>query len=85
MYERQVRSEFLQSAFTAPREALHFRSAELSQASCRVYERKLERLIADFRELAELDRSIPSAHKRSVACLLAMRPWVFSMYAGARS
>jgi hypothetical protein len=80
MYERQVRNEFLQSSFAAQLEALQFRSAELSEASCRVYLRKLERLAAEFRELADLDRSVPSAQKRSVACLLAMRPWVFSMF-----
>jgi len=84
MYERQVRTEFLQSSFAAQREALHFRSAELSEASCRVYLRKLERLASEFRELADLDRSIPSAQKRSVACLLAMRPWVFSMFESLR-
>lgn len=84
MYERQVRTEFLQSSFTGRGEALHFRSAELSDASCRVYFRKLERLAAEFRDLAELDRTIPSAQKHSVACLLAMRPWVFSMFESLR-
>jgi DNA-binding Xre family transcriptional regulator len=84
MYERQVRTEFLQSAFAAQSEALHFRSAELSDASCRVYLRKLERLAAEFRDLAELDRAVPSAQKRSVACLLAIRPWVFSMFESLR-
>jgi len=76
--------EFLQSSFARPSEALHFRSAELSDASCRVYLRKLERLAAEFRELADLDRTIPSAQKHSVACLLALRPWVFSMFESLR-
>ena len=84
MYERQVRTEFLQSAFAGSSEALHFRSAELSDASCRVYLRKLDRLAAEFRELADLDRTIPSAQKHSVACLLAIRPWVFSMFESLR-
>jgi len=84
MYERQVRTEFLQSSFSGRSEALHFRSAELSDASCRVYLRKLERLAAEFRELADLDRTIPSAQKHSVACLLAIRPWVFSMFESLR-
>jgi DNA-binding Xre family transcriptional regulator len=84
MYERQVRIEFLQSPFAAQGEALHFKSAELSEASQRVYLRKLERLAAEFRELADLDRSLLSSQKRSVACLLAMRPWVFSMFASLR-
>jgi transcriptional regulator with XRE-family HTH domain len=83
MYEREVRTEFLQSLFGAEREALHFRSAELSAASCRVLQRKLDRLAAEFRDLADLDSALPSSEKRNVGCLLAMRPWVFSRFAKA--
>jgi DNA-binding Xre family transcriptional regulator len=84
LYEKQVREEFLRSSFSGSGEAQHFRSAELSDASCRVFLRKLERLAAEFRDLAELDRSLPSREKRSVAVLLAARPWVFSMFESFR-
>jgi lambda repressor-like predicted transcriptional regulator len=80
MYEREVRTEFLQSLFGAERDALHFRFAELSAASCRVLQRKLDRLAAEFRDLADLDSALPSKGKRNVGCLLAMRPWVFSRF-----
>ena len=80
LYERRVREEFLQSSFSTSNEALHFRSAELSEASRRVLLRKMERLAAEFRDLAELDRSLPGREKRSMAVLLAARPWVFSMF-----
>jgi hypothetical protein len=84
MYEREVRSEFLQSLFGADREALHFRSAELSPASCQVLQRRLDRLAAEFRDLADLDRTLPSSQKRNIGCLLAMRPWAFSRFAKPR-
>jgi DNA-binding Xre family transcriptional regulator len=84
LYESQVRQEFLQSTFAAPNEALHFRSAELSEESCRVLLRKLERLAAEFRDLAELDRTLPARDKRSIGFLLAGRPWVFSMFESLR-
>ena len=84
LYESQVRQEFLQSTFAAQNEALHFRSAELSEESCRVLLRKLERLAAEFRDLAELDRTLPARDKRSVGFLLAGRPWVFSMFKNLR-
>ena len=58
-YEQQVRDEFMRSGFQAQDEALHFRSAELSEASRMVLQRKLARLTADFNELAELDRHLP--------------------------
>ena len=83
-YEHQVREEFMRSAFAAQDEALHFRSAELSEASRMVLQRKLAKLSADFNELAELDRHLPSRDKRSVALMMACRPWVFSMFDGLR-
>lgn len=84
LYERQVRSEFLQSEFSAKNETLSFHSAELSPASIRILMRKLERLSADFADLAVLDVGLPSREKMSVAMLLAARPWVFSMFSAYR-
>jgi transcriptional regulator with XRE-family HTH domain len=81
LYEQEVRVEFLHSLFGAEREALHFRTAELSAASCRILQRKLDRLALEFSDLADLDSSLPSAEKRNFGCLLAMRPWVFSGFA----
>jgi transcriptional regulator with XRE-family HTH domain len=81
-YESRVREEFMLSSFTAPGESLHFRSAELSEASRQILQRKLDRLTADFNELAELDRHLPASEKRSAALMMACRPWVFSMMAG---
>jgi len=83
-YEHQVREEFMRSGFSAQDECLHFRSAELSEASRQVLQRKISRLTADFNELAELDRHLPGREKRSVALLAACRPWVFSMFDGLR-
>ena len=80
LYERQVRAEFLQGAFTGANEALTFHSAELSVASVRVLMRKIDRLAADFADLAALDVRVPAREKSSIALLLACRPWVFSMF-----
>jgi hypothetical protein len=44
----------------------------------------LERLAAEFRDLADLDRALPAREKQSVAAVLAARPWVFSMFAKDR-
>jgi hypothetical protein len=41
--------------------------------------RKLERLATEFRDLAELDRGLPSRDKRSMGLLL-----VFSMFESLR-
>ena len=75
LYERQVRAEFLQSQFSGHQEALTFHSAELTPASARVLLRKIERLAADFADLAALDVHAQPREKSSVALLLAFRPW----------
>jgi DNA-binding Xre family transcriptional regulator len=85
LYERQVRAEFLQGAFTGSNEALTFHSAELSAASVRVLMRKIDRLASDFADLAALDVNVHAREKSSVALLLACRPWVFSMFSPYRS
>ena len=81
----RAREEFLQSGFSDAGEIQQFRSAELSNASWRVLLRKLERMSAEFRDLAEIDRSLPSREKRSVAIYLAGRPWVFSLFGGSEA
>jgi DNA-binding Xre family transcriptional regulator len=85
LYEKQIRQEFLQAAFSRSGESLHFLSAELSDASCKILLRKLERMAGEFRDLAELDRAVPPRDKRSVAAMLAVRPWVFSMFNSLRA
>jgi transcriptional regulator with XRE-family HTH domain len=80
LYEKRAREEFLLSPFSGAGEVQHFRSAELSDASWRVFLRKLERLSTEFRDLAEIDRTLPSREKRSIAIFLAGRPWVFSLF-----
>lgn len=82
VYEKQVKAEFLQSEFQGSQEALHFRSAELSEASAKILLRKLEQLAKDFGELATLDVDVPATEKHNVALLLAFRPWIFSMFDG---
>ncbi len=85
VYERYVREEFMRSRFDVANCALQFRSAELSEASRRVLLRKIDRLAADFADLAELDRSLPSRDKHSTAMLIACRPWVLSMFRGLQA
>jgi len=84
-YEKQVKAEFLQSEFQGKHAALHFRSAELSDASAQILLRKLNVLAQEFADYAALDVHLPADEKHSVALLLAFRPWVFSMFDGLRA
>lgn len=84
LYEQQIKTEFLQAAFTGRHELINFVSAELSEASAKILTRKAELLARDFAELATLDAGLLAKEKHSMGLLLAMRPWVFSMFDGVR-
>jgi len=78
-YGQRVMSEFLDARFKAPLEFLRFESRVLSQESAAVLKRRLERLVMEFNELAEVDSSVPSGKRVGVALLTACRPWEFSV------
>jgi AraC-like DNA-binding protein len=78
-YGRRVMSEFLDARFKAPLELLRFESRVLSAESAAVLRRRLERLVAEFNELAEVDGSAPGARRVGMALLAACRPWEFSV------
>jgi len=84
LYEQQVKTEFLQADFAGRHELINFVSAELSEASAKILTRKAELLARDFAELAALDAGLPAKEKHSTGLLLALRPWVFSMFDGLR-
>jgi len=84
VYEQQVMTEFLRAEFQGQNELIHFNSSELSAASAKVLARKVASLTRDFAELAALDAGLPANEKHSMGLLLALRPWVFSMYDGLR-
>lgn len=56
-----------------------FEVRELSPASLAVLRRKLDKLAAEFNELAEADSVLAPAERVSVGLLAACRPWVFSI------
>jgi len=78
-YGPRVMSEFLAARFKAPLEFLRFESRVVSPESAALLRRRLERLVMDFNELAEVDASLPSGRRIGVAVLAACRPWEFSV------
>ena len=78
-YGPRVMSEFLDARFKAPLEFLRFEARVMSPESAAVLKRRLERLVLDFNELAEVDSSVPSGKRVGVALLAACRPWEFSV------
>lgn len=77
-YGQRVTAEFLRSRFSGPLELLRFEARDLSPASAAVLRRRLERMAAEFNELAQVDSTLPARRREGVGLLLACRPWAFS-------
>lgn len=79
VYGRRVMQEFLAGRFEAPLELLRFESRALTPESAMVLKRRVERLVREFNEFAEVDAAAPSERRLGVALLAACRPWEFSV------
>jgi transcriptional regulator with XRE-family HTH domain len=78
-YEAAIKSEFLDAAFSGPLERLRFLNARLSKQSLQTLSRRLDRLVAEFVEYAELDGGGERDESRHIWLLIAYRPWRFSV------
>lgn len=78
-YGKRVTREFLEGRFDAPLELLRFETREMSAESAAVLKRRLERVVAEFNDLAEVDAGAGAGRGIGVALLVACRPWQFSV------
>jgi transcriptional regulator with XRE-family HTH domain len=77
-YGLRVTADFVRARFSGPHELLRFEARDLSPASAAMLRRRLERVAAEFNELAEVDSTLPARRREGVGLLLACRPWEFS-------
>lgn len=82
IYGRRAVGEFLEPQFDRVGGYFGFEFGELSRASFEVLKRKLERLAAEFRELAELDSQPRAATRETIGMALGIRPWVMPLLTG---
>lgn len=67
--------DFLEPQFAALGGYFAFEFRDLSRASVEILRRKLERLAAEFHELAELDSPLSATQRETVGLALGIRPW----------
>jgi len=84
-YMHMASEEFLRDRFDGPGALFTLELRELGDASVAQLRRRLERVVAEFREAADLDVTLPAERRNSVGLLLAMRPWVFSIVDSLRA
>lgn len=83
-YEKTIKTEFLDSAFSGKMEKLRFLFGEMSEPSLRQFQNKLDKLIGEFIEATQwenqqLHKTPPSHKAPSVWFLVALRPWKLSV------
>ena len=76
--------EYFQSAFEGQGDALRFVGGTLSPESLSQFKSSLERLAAEFEELARRDARIPLERRNGCSAVLAVRSWEFSEFTRLR-
>lgn len=83
-YQKKVFEDFIRHPFDQPNDRLEFSPGQLSEASLRLILKKIDELVRQFNELAEMDADLPLKGRYSTGLVIGFRPWVFSMIADLR-
>ena len=83
-YRNRFMDDFLNSPFGLPNERLIFSPGQLSESSLKIIRKKIDRLIKEFNQLAEMDAALPLTSRRSTGLFIGFRTWVFTMIADLR-
>ncbi len=81
---KSVVTTFISADFEQSGGLFRFEVRELSKASTALLVRRLERLAAEFNEIAELDSYLPSGERETIGMALGIRPYVVSWAMGLR-
>jgi hypothetical protein len=81
---QRTMAEFLAVEFDRHGGHFLFEFRDVSPASFAVMVRKIDRLAAEFNELAELDSTLPPEQRQSIGLALGMRPWRIGQVTGLR-
>jgi len=81
---KSVVTTFISADFEQSGGLFRFEVRELSKASTALLARRLERLAAEFNEIAELDSYLPSGERETIGMALGIRPYVVSWAMGLR-
>jgi len=81
---QRVVPEFFDAQFDATSEELRFINGTLSQESLRRFRAGIDRLAAEFEQLAHNDARLPLEERDGCSAILALRAWEFSEFTRLR-
>ncbi|MBU3915811.1 helix-turn-helix transcriptional regulator, partial [bacterium] len=77
-YHRTFFDDFMDNPFDRPNNRLVFSPGQFSEASLKVIRKKIDNLVKEFNQLAEMDSALPLKDRHSTGLMIGFRPWVFS-------
>lgn len=83
-YQARVEKEFFSTRFSRETERLLVLNGMLADSSNAVFQRRMERLAAEFSTLAEDDAKLPLAERHGTTAVLAVRRWEYPPFAGLK-
>lgn len=84
LFNDTIRQEFFQSKFSKADDCMQFGAALVSRSTILLMHTKIEKLVAEFNELAHQDSSLPFEERVGCGMVGAIRPWEFSLFAKFR-
>jgi transcriptional regulator with XRE-family HTH domain len=79
---QETMREFLAVRFDEYGGSFRFEFRELTAASFAIMQRRLDRMAAEFNELAELDSTLPAEQRQSIGMAVGIRPWKLELVTG---
>jgi transcriptional regulator with XRE-family HTH domain len=79
-FRAEVQPGFMKSTFAGPGEKLVFRSGMLSRGSNATFMKKMDKLVAEFKELHDEDAGLPLQERFGSSLLVALRPWELAYF-----
>ncbi len=83
-YQEKIFNDFIRHPFDQPNDRLEFSPGQLSEASLKIILKKIDDLVRQFNELAEMDAALPLKGRYSTGLVIGFRPWVFTLFAELR-
>lgn len=79
LYADEIKSEFIQSEFTATNERLRLLSGYLSERSLKTLSLRIDKVVSHFLDASDMDARSGDKHCQKIWFMLAYRPWNFSV------
>ncbi len=76
-YQKKVLDAFFNYQFNTVSDDVIFNEGQFSETSIKLFRKKLTKLSKEFKELAEMDATLPLNDRYATGLIIGFRPWIF--------